>query len=169
MKYDPSSHRRRSIRLTGYDYTAPGAYYLTIMVYHREQIFGRVTAGKVALSPMGVLVEQAWHALPHFFPRVHLDAFVVMPDHMHGIIVLQGQPVPCTMKTSKGPAGTHPGSIPAIVQNFKSVTARQINRANGTPGRRVWQEDYYEHIIRNEDTFERIRCYIQANPSQWRD
>ncbi|NCC31825.1 MAG: hypothetical protein EOM24_07335 [Chloroflexia bacterium] len=168
MVYDPKRHHRRSIRLKGYDYTASGAYYLTIIVQHRERILSRITAGQVVLLPAGTLAEMTWLRLPRYFPRVSLDTFVFMPDHMHGIIVLHGEPEPFPAVDSTRPNGTRPGSIAAIVQNFKSVTARRINHANGTPGRRVWQEDYYEHIIRNEADLQRIRGYINANPSRWR-
>jgi REP element-mobilizing transposase RayT len=167
MAYDPQHHHRRSIRLKGYDYTAPGAYYITIIVQHRERILSQIVGGRVTLFPTGKLVEMVWRRLPVHFPRVTLDAFVIMPDHIHGIIVLSDEPPPHPETPCDRPKGTRPGSLAAIVQSFKSVSARRINQANSTPGRRVWQEDYYEHIVRDGVDMERIRRYIAANPARW--
>jgi REP element-mobilizing transposase RayT len=169
MPFDPQRHRRRSIRLKRHDYCEPGAYYVTICVLGRERILSRVRAGQVDVLEAGAIVEQVWQSLPAHFDHVTLDAFVVMPDHVHGIVVLSD-----SFKSPKKPAtqranGTQPGSLAAIVQNFKSVSARRINQARGTSGRRVWQEDYYEHIVRDADDMDRIRRYIAANPSRWHD
>jgi putative transposase len=168
MAYDPQRHHRRTIRLKGYDYTAPGAYYVTIIVRNRERMLSRIVDGQVILAHAGVLAEAAWRRLPDHFSRVILDTFVIMPDHIHGIVVLQGESEHRNKPRADRPAGTRPGSLAAVVQNFKSVAARRINQADGTPGRCVWQEDYYEHIVRDEADMERIRRYIRANPSRWR-
>jgi putative transposase len=167
MPYDPQRHHRRSIRLRGHDYTTPGAYYITICVDHGEHLLGEVVGGRVALGVAGQMAERAWRNLSRSFPCVTLDAFVVMPNHLHGIILLRGQAGPRAPRAGR-PRGTTPGSIPAIVQSFKSVSARRINRARGTPGMRVWQEDYYEHIVRSDADLDRIRRYIVANPARWR-
>lgn len=168
MPYDPARHHRRSIRLSGHDYAGPGAYFITICTQGRARVLSRISQGAVALSPSGALVSRCWHHLPLSFPRLTLDAFVVMPDHIHGIIILSGEP-PAAPKRSNGRAtGTRPGSLPAIVQRFKAASARRINHADGTPGRKFWQEDYYEHVVRNDADLERIRRYIAANPARWR-
>jgi putative transposase len=91
-----------------------------------------------------------------------------MPNHFHGIIVIEQRAWNATTVTAGSPKGTERGSLPAIIQNFKSVSTRRINQFEQTSGRRVWQEDYYEHIVRNATDMERIRRYIAANPSQWR-
>ena len=90
-----------------------------------------------------MLVDQVWHMLPYHFSSVVLDAFVIMPDHIHGIIVLKDNTRPHIHSHTDRPKGTIPGSLPAIVQNFKAVSARRINTLRGTPGQQVWQEDYY--------------------------
>lgn len=167
MPYDPQRHHRRSIRLRGHDYATSGAYFVTICVLGRERILGKVVEGSVRLSLFGAMAEDVWRSMPRHFPRATLDAFVVMPDHIHALVVLAGDPAPAGHSAGP-PHGTRPASIPAIVQNMKSVSARRINRARGTPDRRVWQEDYYEHIVRDEGDMDRIRRYIAANPARWR-
>jgi len=88
VRYDPEKHHRRSIRLRGYDYTQPGAYFVTIVTRNRECLFGDVVDGNVALNEYGHVVHACWKAIPDHFPNVTLDAFVVMPNHVHGIIVI---------------------------------------------------------------------------------
>jgi REP element-mobilizing transposase RayT len=167
MPYDPQRHHRRSIRLSGYDYTRPGVYFVTICTQRREHLFGSVASGQVALSISGQIVAAVWQAIPRHFPHVALDRWVIMPDHMHGIIVIE-RAVSDRSQPPSEPRGTRPGSLPAIVQNFKSVSTRRINQFYNTPNRRVWQEDYYERIVRGASAMNRIRRYIAANPARWR-
>lgn len=167
MRYDPYHHRRRSIRLRGYDYTAPGASFLTVIVRDRAQLLGQIVEGRAVLSTAGQIVETVWRRMPRHFPRVSLDAFVIMPDHIHGIIVLSGESGPATTEREGRPAGTRPGSLSAVVQSLKSASTRRINQTLEAPGGRVWQEDSYECIVRDEAELERIRRYITANPSRW--
>jgi putative transposase len=182
MKYDPKKHHRRSIRLPGYDYTQPGAYFVTVCTQNRECLFDDPVLRSV--------VETYWRAIPRHAPHVALDAWVVMPNHVHGIIVITDRPATVGARHSQQtPLSTHEpgsseiytamqspsrnalplqrGSLGAIVGNFKSVTARRINRIRHTPGLDVWQRNYYEHIIRNERALQRIREYIINNPLQW--
>lgn len=168
MVYDPRRHHRRSIRKKGHDYTAPGVYYITICIEQRAHILSQIVNGNIQLQTAGKLVETTWHRLPDHFAAVRLDAFVIMPDHIHGIIILRKNKRPKARKQSERANGSIPGSIPAIVQNFKSISARRINQARGTPGQKVWQEDYYDRIIRNAVDLEHTRRYIAANPSRWR-
>jgi len=177
MKYDPKKHHRRSIRLPGYDYTQPGAYFITVCTQNRDCLFDDPVLRSV--------VETYWQAIPRHFPHVTLDAWVVMPNHVHGIIVItvgarHSQRTPLFMH-EPGSSEIHPpmqslsrnalplqrGSLGAIVGNFKSVMARRINRIHHTPGMDVWQRNYYEHIIRNERALQRIREYIVNNPLRW--
>jgi REP element-mobilizing transposase RayT len=184
MAFGPEKHHRRSIRLKGYDYAQAGAYFITICAYQRACLFAQVENGTVVSSPYGRLAEQCWQVLPRDFPRVELDVFVVMPNHLHGIIVLAGchtagrgeafarrppQPrsTPANASPLRSAYGTQPGSLAAIVQNFKSVSTRKINRTRATPGMPVWQRNYHEHIIRDEDELSRIREYVVNNPLQW--
>jgi REP element-mobilizing transposase RayT len=173
---DPGMHRRRSIRLPGYDYAQPGAYFVTICIHGRECVLGEVVDDRVTLSPFGEVVDECWRDLPSHFPGFLLDWFVVMPNHVHGIIVLVGatpaSPLRVDPHASPLPAATpahgpRPGSVGAIVGSFKSATTRRVNRIRGTPGASFWQRGYYEHVIRDEGDLEKIRTYVAQNPLSW--
>ncbi len=182
MRYDPQKHHRRSIRLKGYDYTQAGAYFITIVTKDRACLFGEVVEDDMRLSPMGIIVQECWLAIPDHFPHAVLDEFVVMPNHVHGIIVLnETEKVGARHATPRPPAAPRPpavprpeqfgkpvpGSIPTIVRSFKSAATKCINEYRGTPGAPVWQHNYYEHIIRTEESLNCIREYILTNPLRW--
>ena len=150
--------RRRKLRLPKYDYTQAGAYYVTICSYKKRCIFGEVVARQMILNRYGKIVQTAWMEIDHHFPTVKTDQFVVMPNHIHGIFVL-------TPDSLAG--GFRRPSLGMIVGSFKSVTAKNINELRGTEGADVWQRNYYEHIIRNEQSMEEIREYIANNPRNW--
>lgn len=151
---------RRSIRLPGYDYTQPGAYYVTICTQDRECLLADVTGDTVTLSTYGEIVQRAWEGLPDHYANLGLDAFVIMPNHIHGVLVL-------TEVARTSSERVH--GLPEIVRAFKSFSARAVNDARGTPQNPVWQRNYYEHIVRDDDEWERIREYIAANPVNWED
>ncbi len=163
MPYDPDKHHRRSLRLPGYDYTQVGAYFVTLCTAGRTSLLGQIDAGTLDLSMYGRIVEQCWCDLPQHFPNVSLDAFVVMPNHLHGILILTGQalqhPHPPHSRLPV-PHGTQPGSLGAVIQNFKAVSTRKVNGARRTRGEPVWQRNYYERIVRNANELDRIRQYI---------
>jgi len=173
MSYDPNRHHRRSIRLRGYDYTRAGMYFVTICAKDRECLLGEVAGGEMRVNRQGEIVAAYWQAMPRHFSNLELDAFVIMPNHMHGIIMIVGAkhlpqfPNASPLRSSQPPHGTQPASLAAIVQNFKSVSARKINLARGTPGAPVWQRNYYEHIVRNQADLQRIREYVANNPLKW--
>jgi REP element-mobilizing transposase RayT len=158
-------HHRRSIRLKGYDYTRAGAYFVTICTKDRACLFGDVADGVMRLNQMGHIVRQCWLAIPDHVPPVLLDEFVVMPNHVHGIIVLVS-PLQ-NDDTPTRPRGPQRQSVGSIVGSFKSAATKRINEQRGTPGAPVWQRDYFEHIIRNDESLNRIREYILNNPLQW--
>ena len=169
MPYDPNKHHRRSIRLKGYDYTQAGAYFVTICTQGRECLFGQVVEGKMRVNPFGEIVVWAWNDLPNHNPHVELDAFVVMPNHVHGIVLIVddlvgagSEPAPTMAMVT-----TRRHGLPEIVRQFKTFSARRINALRGTPGATVWQRNYYEHIIRNDHSLQRIREYITTNPLRW--
>lgn len=166
MSYDPQKHHRRSIRLPGYDYAQPGAYFVTICTKDRRSLFGVIANQAVLLSPIGHIVEQCWLALPNHFPHLSLDAFVIMPDHLHGILVLSGNTVSAQPMPHEPPRGTQPNSLSAIIQNFKSVATRRVNQARHTPGATLWHRNYYERIARDSDALFFIRRYIRNNPAR---
>jgi len=183
MKYNPDKHHRQSIRLKGYDYASAGAYFITICAYQRECLFGDIVDEIVNLNQIGLGIQNHWQDLPNRFPYMDLDAFVVMPNHLHGILWLCGDTARRdeasasergtggrdlgTNASSLHPRGTQPKSIGAIIQNFKSISTRKINRMMGNVGRTIWQLNYYEHIIRNTESLQNIRQYIRNNPSSW--
>ena len=181
MSYDPEKHHRRSTRLGGYDYAQPGAYFVTVCTREHACLFGHVVNGEMHLNEAGEIARRCWEDIPTHFPVVELDALVIMPNHMHGIVVIgcKGEASDChvSANTRAGmsdasplrsrPIGTQPGSLSAIVQNFKSVSTRTINATRRAPGTHVWLRNYHEHVVRNEHELMAIREYIQANPAQW--
>jgi putative transposase len=159
-------HHRRSIRLYGYDYSSPSLYFVTVCVQKEELLFGNIVDGEMVLGQTGQVVRQVWESLPQRFSSVALDAFVVMPNHIHGIIEIVGAPL--------APPGSHreadPESQPtlgAIVRTFKSTSAISVNRLLNRSGRPLWQRNYYEHIVRDHDELAKIREYIAENPLWW--
>jgi REP element-mobilizing transposase RayT len=178
LKYDPRIHHRRSIRLAGYDHAAPGAYFVTLVTRGRECLFGEVSPdGLVRLNDDGLMIEAEWIKLPKHFPQARLEDYVVMPNHLHGIVVAgRGEASASSQLPSNErgadasplqPHGTHRGSLGAIVQNHKSVSSRRLNARRGTPGLPAWQRNYYEHVVRNRADLDRIRRYIRDNPARW--
>jgi putative transposase len=192
MKYDPEKRRRRSIRLKGYDYGKAGAYFVTLCTQDRACLFGNVADDTMRLNDAGRIIEQWWFELNRKLPTAEIDEFVVMPNHFHGIVVI---PVGADRRVgpgSKGARTAHKGAhtcaptrftfclsghtrwctLPTVIQWFKTMTTNESIRGvkaaswpsfNG----RLWQRNYYEHIIRNEDSLNRIRQYIIDNPARW--
>ncbi len=175
MVYDPQKHQRRSIRLKGYDYSQEGVYFVTICTYNGVLLFEDEAIRTIA--------EGCWLEIPDHFTTVELDEWVVMPNHLHGILAIvdDGRGTACRTPsgidrrgdrlgrpyTPNRPHGPAPGSIGAIVGQFKSIATKRINAFRGIPGALVWQRNYYEHVIRNEDELNRLRQYILDNPVQW--
>lgn len=169
-QHNSDTHHRRSIRLETYDYAQAGAYFVTICTFERRSLLGAVVAGEMQLSAYGSIVAECWSEIPQHFADVELDAFVVMPNHVHGIFVLSegtraGRAMHASSQQSK--SGAPPGSVGAIVGTFKSAASRRINHMRGTPGAPLWQRNYYERIIRNEKELNGIREYIVYNPALW--
>ena len=159
--------RRRSTRLKDYDYSLSGAYFVTIVTQNRSCVFGDVDAEEMKLNPAGEMVDQIWHSLPSRFPSVIPDAFIVMPNHVHGVLVIN-QPI-----NPHSPAEPH--AVPklgGIISAFKSKTTVEYTRGVNQHGwppfpRRLWQRNYYDRIIRNERELTLIRRYIAENPLKW--
>jgi putative transposase len=157
-------HQRRSIRLPEFDYSQPGAYFVTFVVNGRQPILSEVNQGRMILSGLGQAVEQAWYELPRHYPHLVLDEFVVMPNHVHAVMVLT-EAGGSTFDEKRAQATRR--ALPEIVRALKSYSARSINQIRCTPGQVVWQRSFYDHIIRNQAEWDRIRMYIQNNPSTW--
>ena len=188
----------RSIRLLDYDYTRPGVYFVTVVTYQRECLFGDVISGKIVLSEWGSLAKNEWLRLGQRFEQVSIDEFIIMPNHIHGILSIvvgagqenmmnygelnlsspssvgAGQEITILSGESnlappllRGKSRLAPGSLGAIVGAFKSTTSRLINGLHHTPAAPIWQRNYYEHIVRDDNELTRIRAYIDANPATW--
>ena len=159
-------YHRRSIRLPGYDYSQAGAYFVTIVKYNRENLFGIIQDGEMIINPFGEIIANEWLKTTTVRPNVELGEFIIMPNHVHGIIIIR-DPVGAMRRIAPTPKGAARGSIGAILGQIKSITAKRINTLRGTPGISVWQRNYYEHIIRSNDEWDRIGAYIRANPTNW--
>ena len=167
MPFDPNRHRRRSIRLRGYDYRGAGIYFVTLCTASRACLFGDVVDDEMRLHPIGAIVREEWLRTPELRPSVELDEYVVMPNHVHGLLVINDAG-PMRASTETRPVkGLMPGSVGAIVGQFKSVTTKRVRREFGQAGRRLWQRNYFERIVRDEEALDRIRRYIIANPANW--
>ena len=156
-----------------YDYSQAGAYFITICTYNKECLFGDVVDGEMVLNEYGKVVEREWLRTTEIRHNVELDEFIVMPNHMHGIVATVESHVGATCWSPKGegtsplPKGPASASIGAIIAGFKSATTRRINELRGTPRKPVWQRNYYEHVIRNEDDLNEIREYVVNNALKW--
>jgi putative transposase len=176
---------RKSIRLKHYNYSMPGDYFITICTNDHERIFGEIVENEIQLSKIGILVKQFWEEIPLHFSNVELDEYVIMPNHIHGILILREctvgaeyiQPLrlryiqPLRLRYIQPLRQTTfqhviPNSIPSIVRSFKAAVTRECRKKNYQIC--CWQRNYYEHIIRNEKELNNIRDYIFGNLLQWK-
>ena len=157
-------HHRRSVRLKGYDYAQAGSYFVTLCTHDRACLFGDVVDGQMRLNEYGQVVADSWMWLSDQYPHVELDEWVVMPNHLHGIMVLTGP-------DGRGGSRTAPTKnrkpVGRLIGAFKTVSTKRLNTLRHTPGLLVWQRNYYEHIVRSEESLDRIRRYIIGNPARW--
>jgi putative transposase len=159
---------KKSIRLKNYDYSQPGGYFVTICTKGRKSCFGQIVDEKINLSSVGEIVKGCWLGIPEHLKNVKLDEWVIMPNHIHGIIVIidsVGTDYNLSLRKNRFQHIT-PKSLSYIIATFKSAVSRQINRI-GAGNDFAWQSRFYEHIIRNENELHRIREYIQNNPLKW--
>lgn len=165
MKFNPDIHHRRSIRLKNYDYSQDGAYFITICTNNRECYFQKY-------PPLKTIIKNQWENIPTHYPNVELDEYVIMPNHIHGIILVV---VGATLAVAQNHyrAGARPApTIGDIIGSFKSLCVvkwlQYMNKNNIHELGKFWQRNYYEHIIRNEKELNNIREYIINNPLQWK-
>jgi REP-associated tyrosine transposase len=177
-QYNPEIHHRRSIRLKHYDYSRPGAYLVTLCVQNRVCIFGEIVDGIVRLSPAGRIARDSWLTLSDHFENVLLDEFIVMPNHIHGILFLTPQN---TFRSdyrrgliNQTPTGAHDKwilmrnpkpTLGKILRRYKARTSKLIHDQGHVEFR--WQRNYYERVIRDDVEMHRIREYITGNPAGW--
>ncbi|MEJ5351784.1 MAG: transposase [Melioribacteraceae bacterium] len=174
-----------SISSKHYDYSQPGAYFITICTHNRECLFGKINDGKMFLNDIGEIAKQCWFEIPNHFPNVSLDEFVIMPNHIHGIIILNDNMVdngnnqnvdipnvgvqnfePLRKKMQQNQfQKIIPRSIGSIIRGFKIGVTKWCRQ--NTNIYTVWQRNYFEHIIRNDIALQRIRQYIVDNPMKW--
>ena len=190
--------RDTSLRLQSYDYSKPGLYFITVCTHQQEHIFGQVEDGEMILNECGIIANKFWKNMEHRFPKCRTHAFVVMPNHIHGIIEILPKSKPVWMihessqsiinQSNSKPVGSiheltlrsmnnveiesnrkkrRKMIIPMIIGWYKMNVSKQINLIRNTPGFRVWQRNYYEHIIRNQAAFNNISEYIRYNPQKW--
>jgi len=165
-------HKRKMIRLPDYDYSLPGYYFVTICTQKRQCVLGNVGAGSpgpiMELNPIGKMVDKIWKEIPDHYPGVEIDEFVVMPNHLHGIIVIGGAEFPGPIMKGGETPPLQP-TLGHIVAYFKYQSTKQINMIRHTPGIAFWQRNYYERVIRHDKELEEIRHYIHYNPCTWED
>ncbi|MBM4067082.1 MAG: transposase [Planctomycetes bacterium] len=172
MKYDSDIHPRKSLRLKEYDYSRLGAYFITICTYEKECIFGKVENEYMLLNQFGKIVLEFWNNLPERYANIKLDSFVIMPNHVHGIIKIIDtvgaiHELPLQTANTNQKTKRRRMLIPKVVGYFKMNSAKQINTIRNSTDIPVWQRNYYEHIIRNENKLNKIREYIHNNPLKW--
>jgi len=164
MTFNPDIHHRRSIRFRDYDYSNAGAYFVTICTFQRECLFGEVQGGNFVSNEAGEIVTDIWMDLTKRFSSLSLDEFVVMPNHFHGILLFADAFGSCA--TSKPGAASGAPTLGTVLRAFKSLSAIAVNKTIGRQGVSLWQRNYYERVIRDEQELDVLRQYVAANPSQ---
>ena len=172
---NPTNQQRRSLRMKGYDYSLEGAYFITLRTHQRLCLFGEVVNGEIVLNQYGSIAFQQWIRLGNRFKRADFSTFVIMPNHIHGIIfIVRGAGEEFRMDHVQIsplrpyiiPNVTH-GSLGAIVRAYKASVTYRINALHGFTNPPVWQRNYYDHVIRNEKEYEKIWNYLETNPQNW--
>ncbi len=164
MKKSHRYYRDESRRLESWDYSTPGGYFVTICSHLKRPYFGKITNGKLCLSSIGKIVAEEWEKTGTLRKNVKLDEYTIMPNHLHGIIILQesvGTPRRGVHKNST----LRSDSLGSIVGQFKSACTRRIRSTFNKEF--AWQSRYYDHIIRDENDLFRIIKYVRENPSKW--
>jgi REP element-mobilizing transposase RayT len=173
------STRRKPLRLPEYDYSEPGGYFITIVTYDRERLFGEIVNGEMRLNDYGKIIEEEWARSAIIRMPWEFDTHVVMPDHFHGVltIVERDPPIvtvgahscaPLRGKTgNRRPLSRPPRSLGSFVAGFKSACTARINTIRNTPGQPIWQRNYYEHVIRDDKDLDEICASIEGNPACW--
>jgi len=157
---------RRSIRLPGFQHAREGIYFLTICAYQRRCLFGIVRDNNVELSALGRVVAECWAAIPRHFPHAEMAAHMVMPNHLHGIVVFQSGSRP-NKEDSEAFQNPVAGSVPTLVRSFKAAVTLHARRAGIEPPHAVWQRNYFERVLRSGKEYAHAMRYISENPKRW--
>jgi putative transposase len=162
---------RRSIRLQYMDYSQRGPYFVTICAFLKHCLFGRVESGRMDLSPIGEIVRACWVDIPNHFPGVKADTFVVMPNHVHGILAIEERARRAVPLRDEGRFEAFrkavPGSVPTIVRNYKAAVTKLTRGTTGNRAMQVWQSNYFERVLRNGEELANASRYIQENVAMW--
>ena len=167
MRDDTSRRQRRSVRLDGYDYAQAGAYFVTVCASGGACLFGEVRDDDVRLSPFGRVAEEEWLKTPDVRPEVELDAHIVMPNHLHAVVVITADGTSGGPGARRAPLQRQARCLGALVAGYKAAVTARAKRELGWVGGLVWQRGYFEHIIRADCALDEIRAYIEANPRRW--
>ncbi|MEM9276178.1 MAG: transposase [Cyanobacteria bacterium P01_F01_bin.143] len=189
MKYDPQHHNRRSIRLPKYDYSRSGLYFVTICTYQKLNWFGEIRDDKICLNQIGKIVAREWLRSSEIRQEIELDEWVVMPNHLHGIMIINQSNNDGNIRKLTDPntnnLGAHsdahsgaslaplrerkPCSLSSFVAGFKSAVTKQVREICQEPDFRLWQRNYYESVIRDRQQLNNVRRYIINNPLCWKE
>ena len=166
-QYNPKIHHRESMRLKDYDYAQDGYYFVTICAENKIEYFGKIIDGKIVLNEIGKIVNQCWLEIPKHFPDVLLDEHIIMPNHIHGVIAIENNN--CVVgnenfRSLRGWHGAKSRSLSSIIRGFKIGVTKWCCQNNYDF---VWQKSFYDHVIRNEKSLDKIRKYIVENPLKW--
>lgn len=157
------------MRLLGFDYTRPGQYFITICTFQKRCFLGVIKDGRPLLSRIGKIARDCWYSIPDHFPDVNLDAFVIMPNHIHGIVTIKPRarhavPLPQHFRGFGNPAS---GSMATIARSYKSESTRQVRILFSNPSFQLWQRGFYETVLRTGDHYAKAARYISENPLKW--
>ena len=175
---DKQLPNRESIRLKGFDYSKAGAYFVTICSRDKQCVFGMAEDDRIILSRLGRIVEECWTQIPDHFEQATLDEFIIMPNHLHGIILLTAKypdsrdtihrvRPPEEHETTESFGHPTSGSLPTIMRTFKAAVTRETRRQKLSDDQSIWQERFFERVIRNDDAMLKAREYIVNNPLKW--
>jgi REP element-mobilizing transposase RayT len=164
--------QRRSIRLQGFDYSQPGAYFITICAHGKRCIFGKIVSDQMKLNAIGRIVNECWLEVPRHFPNVELESYVVMPNHVHLLFDIQPRArhavrLPAKNKTTGTFRRPVAHSVPTIVRSFKSAVSKRVRQMLQKPAFQVWQRNYYESVLCDGREFRSALHYIMENPARW--
>ena len=174
-----SALHRNSTRLRDFDYASSGAYFATICTAQRAHLFGEIVDGQMVLNGVGQIALETWSAIPEHFTSVFLDEFVIMPNHIHGVLCIERPTVGALCLAHMGVTHAAPlhsasprfnveaGSLGAIVRSFKAAVTKRARAASSNADLHVWQRGYHDHVVRDISDLERIRVYISTNPLEW--
>ncbi|HEY3296915.1 MAG TPA: transposase [bacterium] len=161
--------RRRSVRLRDFDYASNGAYSVTVCTRQRECLFGEIKDGELILNDLGRMVEKAWREIPNHFPSVFLDTFVLMPNHLHGILLIDNgrTGTACRAPTTESYQHPVPGSVSTVVRSFKAAVTKRVREQSGDPFVVIFQRGFHENVITSRGEHLALRAYITRNPLAW--